>query len=167
MEESIELKTLFQKQSDLDGQIALNHGVTYEETKDKRLLALLVEIGEFANETRCFKFWSFKKPSAKAIIQDEYADGLHFFLSLGLILGISSYSYYINRIEDNFDLTNSLLALYVKISKLKDEFTEDNYKEALNYFLSIFFNMGYSKEELFDCYLKKLEVNHNRQDNNY
>ena len=51
----INLEELYSLQKELDLEIAKNHNVTYESTSDKRLLALLVELGEFANETRCFK----------------------------------------------------------------------------------------------------------------
>ena len=76
----IELKPLINEQAKLDAHIQSQHQVTYANTRDKRILALLVEIGEMINETKTFKFWS-KKPSAeKPIILDEYADGLHFLL---------------------------------------------------------------------------------------
>lgn len=163
----IELKPLFIKQSELDAQIALNHGVTYEQTKDKRLLALLVELGEFANETRCFKFWSFKKPSSKDIILDEYADGLHFFLSLGIILGFDCFEYESKDKEENFDLTESLLDLYNEVSLLKSKFSKEQFTKAFSLFLQIPFSMGYNGNDIFDAYLKKLEVNHSRQENNY
>ena len=81
----INLKDLFTEQAKLDGHIQTQHQVTYATTREKRILALLVEIGEMINETKTFKFWS-KKPSAeKPIILDEYADGLHFLLSLAIV----------------------------------------------------------------------------------
>ena len=51
------------------------------------MLALLVEIGELANETRSFKFWSVKPASEKKIILEEFVDGIHFILSLGIECG--------------------------------------------------------------------------------
>ena len=65
-----ELKEMYQKQYELDLEIAQNHHISYEETKDKRLLALLVELGEFANATRTFKFWSNKGPESKERVLD-------------------------------------------------------------------------------------------------
>ena len=88
------LKEMYQKQLELDTEIAKNHNISYEETKDKRLLALLVELGEFANATRTFKFWSFKPSESKERVLDEFADGLHFLLSLGL-----AYKFELDSIE--------------------------------------------------------------------
>ena len=83
----IDLTDLYQAQRQLDEHIQTQHGVDYRSTRSKRTLALLVEVGELINETRAFKFWSLKAPSEKPIIVDEYADGIHFFLSLGLDVG--------------------------------------------------------------------------------
>ena len=53
-----DLTDLYKKQAELDAAIAANHNITYETTRPRRILALLVEFGEFANATRCFKYWS-------------------------------------------------------------------------------------------------------------
>lgn len=57
-------------------------GQSYESTSEKRLLALLVELHELANETKCFKFWSVNPNGKKDKILMEYVDVLHFTLSI-------------------------------------------------------------------------------------
>ena len=69
----INIKELYSLQASLDAEIARNHNVTYESTFERRLLALIVEIGELANETRCFKYWSNKESSPKEVVMDEFA----------------------------------------------------------------------------------------------
>ena len=93
----IDLEELYNLQASLDAEIANNHHVTYESTFERRLLALIVEIGELANETRCFKYWSNKGPSAKEVVMDEFADGIHFLLSLGIPLHAKKYKYEIKK----------------------------------------------------------------------
>ena len=47
----------------------------YSNDKDyynKNCIALLVELGEFINETKCFKYWSIKKPNMDNVLE-EYA----------------------------------------------------------------------------------------------
>src|SRR5699024_11734252 len=78
---------LYEMQRKLDMYIEENHSLVKEGIFPKKLLALLVELGELANETRCFKFWSTKPPSQKQVILEEYVDVLHFILSLGLEAG--------------------------------------------------------------------------------
>ena len=113
------LKEMYQKQLELDTEIAKNHNISYEETKDKRLLALLVELGEFANATRTFKFWSFKPSESKERVLDEFADGLHFLLSLGL-----AYKFELDSIEvesDETDLTSAILNSYHYINEFYND----------------------------------------------
>lgn len=40
---------------------------------EKNCIGLLVELGEFINETKCFKYWSIKKPDKEKMLE-EYAD---------------------------------------------------------------------------------------------
>ena len=113
----IVLDELFIAQGKLDATIAQNHGLSYKTTRHRRLMACLVEIGELANATRCFKYWSNKGPEADDIVLDEYADGLHFFLSLGIDIGTSKKSYNITKHEDN--LTDQFLMVYHRLDEFK------------------------------------------------
>src|SRR5690625_3503887 len=81
--------TLFEMQQKLDTYIKDNHNLENENLFDKKILALLVELGEIANETRCFKFWSTKEPNSIDIILEEYVDNIHFLLSIGLEKGFT------------------------------------------------------------------------------
>ena len=67
----IDFKDLFIKQKELDLDIQQRHNVTYENTMSRRSLSLLVEIGELANATRCFKYWSNKPSESKERVYDE------------------------------------------------------------------------------------------------
>lgn len=53
------LQKLFEMQAKLDADITVKHPVQEGENRlEKKVLALLVELGECANEWRGFKFWS-------------------------------------------------------------------------------------------------------------
>src|SRR5690625_4057324 len=80
---------LFTMQRQLDQYIEENNEIpTDQNLFEDKYLALLVEIGELANETRSFKFCSTKPPSADEVILEEYVDGIHFILSLGIEKGL-------------------------------------------------------------------------------
>ena len=160
-----ELTDLYQKQRELDEEIAANHGVSYQKTRNKRTLALLVELGEFANATRTFKYWSNKGPESKERVLDEFADGLHFILSLGIDQG-----YKVNSIEvfdDNDSLTDNLLKTYELTSKFYHNQNADNYLECFKSYLRALFKLGFSWAEARDAYYLKLKENHVRQNTNY
>ncbi len=61
----------------------------YEENEpfyfEKNCVEFLVEMGEFVNETKCFKYWSIKKPQKDQVLE-EYADCLLMLLSFFGIL---------------------------------------------------------------------------------
>lgn len=161
----IDLTPLFSLQAALDEEIAAIHGVDYESTFSRRLLALLVELGEFANETRCFKYWSYKAPSPKEVILDEYADGLHFFLSLGIPLGVSTYRHYF-RVEEK-DLTQAILNVYRLAIELDEEYTVEQYAKAFGAYLNLIPLFDYGEDEVLEAYVKKLSTNHKRQEDHY
>ncbi|MGG4002815.1 dUTP diphosphatase, partial [Geobacillus stearothermophilus] len=78
----------YDMQRALDERIETEHGLMEEDLFARKQLAFLVELGELANETRCFKFWSIKPPAPAERVLEEYVDGLHFLLSLGLECGL-------------------------------------------------------------------------------
>ncbi len=161
----IVLDELFIAQGKLDATIAENHGISYKTTRHRRLMACLVEIGELANATRCFKYWSNKGPEADDIVLDEYADGLHFFLSLGIDIGTSKRSYNITKHEDN--LTDQFLMVYHRLDEFRKKQDDSSYIKAFQAFLNLLPLLGYKWKQLEAAYYKKLGVNYNRQETNY
>ena len=160
-----DLTDLYLKQKELDLEIANNHNITYSSTRNKRLLALLVELGEFANTTRTFKFWSNKGMEEKAIVLDEFADGLHFLLSLGIDQG-----YVVDTIEvedDDLALTDNLISTYELVTNFYKNQTLQNYLKMFSSYLRALFKIGYNWEEAKNAYYLKCKENHVRQETNY
>ena len=161
----IVLDELFKAQSGLDSRIASEHHVTYENTREKRIMALIVEIGELANTTRCFKYWSNKGMEAKEVILDEYADGLHFFLSLGIDIKTKKTKYRSTKHKN--DLTQQFHLVYQNIKSFHLHQRDKYYIKAFQSFLNLMPLIGFKWEDLEEAYYKKLKVNYQRQDNNY
>lgn len=161
----INLEELYQLQAGLDADIAQKHGVTYESTHSKRLLALIVELGELANETRCFKYWSNKGPSEKSIVMDEYADGLHFLLSLGIPLHARKNKYEIKR--SGKDLTLQFHDLYQAATRLLSDYTLESYEDCFQKYLNLAADLGSTSDDIIEAYKSKLKVNYHRQETNY
>ena len=161
----INLEELYKLQAGLDEDIATKHHVTYESTHSRRLLALIVELGELANETRCFKYWSNKGPSEKAVVMDEYADGLHFLLSLGIPLHARKYKYEIKGSSE--DLTLQFHYLYQAATKLLNEYTLEAYEDCFQKYLNLACDLGSTADDIIHAYKSKLAVNYHRQETNY
>lgn len=161
----IDLKKLYKKQKELDEQICKKHNVSYESTRTSRLIALLVEIGEFANETRVFKYWSMKGPSAKKVILEEYVDALHFYLSVGI--GDNNYLKTIENLNINKPLNEKIMDVYTSIVEYSKNRTLSNYIHSFNLFFDLGKSIGFSEEDIMEAYNLKLKENHSRQENNY
>ena len=161
----IDLSNLYQKQAELDQRIADNHHVSYQTTRPRRTLALLVEIGEFANATRCFKYWSNKSSEPQDIVLDEYVDGLHFFLSLGIDIGVKRKTYNHTKHSDN--LTEQVLRVYELVTQFYKKQDEKSYVKAFQAFINITPLLKVRWSTVERAYFKKLGENYHRQDNNY
>lgn len=162
------LKKLFEMQEKLDNRIESEHNLQNQELFYKKILALQVEVGELANETRCFKFWSLKKPSEASIILEEYVDCLHFILSIGLETNFQNIG--LNEslnFKDNADITSMFLDLNEKINTFAKYKSEKSYIDLFEKFILLGNALGFSNKDVEKAYLSKNEINHKRQDEGY
>ena len=106
----MEIKELLKMQRELDQYIIDKNYIANIDGSDihflnNRLLALFTEVAEFCNATRCFKYWSTKPSEPKERLLDEYADILHFLLSIGNTMGFTAEEIeqaYIKKHEENY-----------------------------------------------------------------
>lgn len=164
--QKIDISKLYPLQEGLDKDIANRHNVTYQSTFPSRLLALLVELGEFANETRCFKYWSLKGSSPKEVVLEEYVDALHFLLSLGIPLKANKMIYTTTKKSD-YNLTTAILETYQEAVKLKDDYSIEQYEKVFQSYFNLMEYLPITSNEVIDAYLSKLKVNYDRQINKY
>jgi len=161
----LNLTQLIPYQNELDERIMNQHHETRGNTQLKRVLALVVEISELANETRSFKYWSLKGPSEKDVLLEEFSDSIHFILSLGIDLNKTELL--VECEEINYDLSRLFLEWTETATKLKDLFNEDTFINCANYCAKIAHTLNFSEDEVIATYLKKNQKNHTRQDHAY
>lgn len=171
----MDLNKLYKLQKELDNHIWEKHGtldkMSKEELLDNTILALLVEVGELANTTRCFKHWSTKGMMDKEIVLDELADVWHFYLSIGNQLG---FKYYIDEIifDELGNMVDDIIHLYkwISSSRLKGNklvLTDYNYQMIGTGIVTIKKHLGFTSEQVEQAYLKKHEENYRRQREGY
>ncbi|MFC5712730.1 dUTP diphosphatase [Thalassorhabdus alkalitolerans] len=156
---------LFTLQKQLDDRILEEHRLKREDLFSSKILALEVEIGELANETRCFKYWSQKPPSSNSVILEEYVDGLHFILSLGIDGGWQRDT--IEAGEPASTLTENFHKVFEAIFSLRQEPKKESFVTLLVVYLGLGKALGFSPEEVKEAYLEKNQKNHERQDEGY
>ncbi|WNS81762.1 dUTP diphosphatase [Domibacillus sp. DTU_2020_1001157_1_SI_ALB_TIR_016] len=159
------MNTLFEMQRGLDSYIEKEHNLEGTNLFDQKVLALLVEIGELANETRCFKFWSTKGPSERGIILEEFVDGVHFILSLGILADLT------DAVPASQQPAKTATDQFLLVTEAVHTFHRDKAKEAYQSLLDRFFTLGdmlgFSAEEVEQAYIAKNEVNYKRQQSGY
>ena len=117
-----ELEEIYKQSKYIDTLFEQQYNIKSPENIRKYTLELLVELGELANETRCFKFWSNKGPSEKDVILEEYIDCLFMLLYFCNILNVSLEEEF--PLSQNQNMVDTFLLLYslgVEFSKTLDQ----------------------------------------------
>lgn len=161
----MELAGLFDMQKQLDTYIEQNNGVERDVFREK-VLALTVELAELANETRCFKFWSRKGPSPKAVLIEEYVDSIHFLLSLGILKGMDDLSEWPEG-EEEGDLTDLFLSTQRAVLEFGDRQDRPSYVAIWVLYRVIAEKLGFTADEMIQAYREKNEENYARQQQGY
>ncbi|MGG3737558.1 dUTP diphosphatase [Aeribacillus pallidus] len=192
----MDLSKLFQLQRQLDERIEREH--PRQEGEDrlaKKILALQVELGELANEWRGFKFWSndqeprtyvqigceecvsgltYCEECIRNPLLEEFADGLHFLLSIGNDINM-------NEVYEDYepkplyfgdgDILGQFIAIYDWINSLyfhrHEDVNGEIYDLVFAYFLGLGKMLGFTWEQIEKAYMQKNTVNHQRQESGY
>ncbi len=160
------IEKLVEMQKKLDNRIYQKFGLCEQSTFEQRKLALIVELAELANEVRCFKFWSVKSASKKDVILEEYVDCLHFVISLGITINVDFSKVEISTNIKSKPLTNKFLEIISMSESLTVNNPDTFYTLFIN-FVELAYSLEFSTNDIYNAYLKKNELNHTRQSNNY
>ncbi|MEK5272574.1 dUTP diphosphatase [Aeribacillus sp. FSL K6-8394] len=185
------LSHLFELQAKLDERIEQQHPrQDGEDRLAKKILALMVELGELCQEWRGFKFWSHDQvPRTRVLVNrttddigfknigpehiknpllEEFADALHFILSIGLELNIpeiyGTETKWDELTSDETDITQQFLLVFENVNKLVHPIDWINLFEEF-YILGEM--LGFTWEQIEAAYMQKNAENHRRQDSNY
>lgn len=160
----LDLSPLIPYQAQLDDRIHTTHNETRASTRTKRILALMVEIAELANETRSFKYWSVRGANARSELLEEFIDTIHFTLSLGLDLNQEQATV---EAHAQGDLNQLFIEWMQACCALQDHFDLAHYHALLTYVPRVAQTLGFSEAEILASYVAKNEKNHQRQNEAY
>ncbi|MER2038400.1 MAG: dUTP diphosphatase [Solibacillus sp.] len=160
----MEFKQLFEMQRELDAFIEETQNVQKDVFVEKSL-ALLVELAELANETRCFKFWSTKGPSERTVILEEFVDSIHFMLSLGNMRKLTLQEW--PKVEEKYELTPAFIEATNAVLTFLKEQTYENYDALWKQYSILAYNLGFTESDIIKAYMEKNEKNYERQRSGY
>ncbi len=152
-------KKILEMQKALDENIQNTHNVKAEEVVINKIVALVVEVAEFANEIQTFKYWKKQKNVNDKLVLEEFVDGIHFLLSLTITLDASTI---IEPIIVSKDEVEQLAQVFVETSKLKEEFTKAQVEKAFGVYMGIAKMIGLKDKDIEEFYIEKNKVNFER-----
>ena len=131
---------------------------------EKNCIELIVEIGEFANESRCFKYWS-NKPMKKEETLEELADcimmSLYFFNYLNIDkVNIKMYNF-------SSDILICLNDIFKLSTLLIDNINEEIITKIFSYLIYIGNLLNLEEKEIYEACLKKISKQEKRLEEGY
>ena len=193
------LQKMFEMQKELDNRIIREKGLEGQDLLPNTYVALITELGEFANEGRWFKHWSDDQRARnqdryleyrtealggnqwveKNPLLEEFADCLHFFLSIAIKKGWKEELNVSKEAIEDFKeagFEGGLSGVFTEMQwhLLNSNVYKDEYKKKLHFrlswslFLAIgIVGFGFTPDQIEKAYMDKNAVNHKRQQEGY
>ena len=159
-----DLTKIYKETKYLDDLFAEKYGEDQEIVR-KNKLELLVEYGELANETRCFKYWSIKQSGEKEKVLEEYIDCLFMILYFCNITGVSLDEKF--PTSDNKDMIDTFLNIYKYTANLDEIPKKEDVKRILVESLYLAELLGFTTDDLERGTMMKSEIVQKRLNMDY
>lgn len=164
-------KNLFETQKKFDELVKNKFKVTDQEIWLYQIQAFLTELGETSNEWKGFKYWSNDQSPRNYPLLEEYADGLHVLISIGLMMGYNHETitgkipYPISKKKYSKDKINlHFLNIYNYALKLR---FDDYYIILFRLYVELSSMLGFTWGQVEQAFYTKNTINHKRQKENY
>lgn len=144
---------IYQRNKVLDSHFEQKYLETEPNYYEKNCLELTVEIAEFVNETRCFKYWTIKPMDQEAALE-ECADVIMMVLYFYNYLHISTIN--IETIE-SIDILKDINHIFYLSTTLMGECKKEMIDEIFGCLLGIAQKLGLTEEQLIEACNKKIQ----------
>lgn len=144
---------IYQENKRLDKKFNSQYLENEPKLYEKNCIELLVEIGEFINETKCFKYWSVKKPDKEKMLE-ELADCINMILYFYGLLNLDIDHFENIEIEKN--TLHQINKLYILSSNLLINLNKQDIENIFANILSLAYSLDLEEEDI----LRKLEEKH-------
>lgn len=165
-----QIETIRFLQKNLDIRVRENNDIDMDaDLTLEKFLALKTELFEFVNELESFKYW--KKNKGKSHILEEACDTLHFIFSIAIDKDIEiKQDETLLKDAKSFDIINTNELIGVMDAIISDCMIDNDWDDlnAILMLLTLVLERyNFSVNDLYEAYIAKNKVNHERQDNNY
>ena len=155
----------YQENKKLDEKFNSQYQKNEPEFYEKNCIELLVEIGEFINETKCFKYWSIKSPNKEKMLE-ELADCLNMIFYFYGLLNIKITDFANTKIVKN--RLNQINHIYYLSTNLFNNLNAQDIKNIFINLLDFAYYLGIKEQEILEKLEEKHQIIYNRlEDTNY
>lgn len=153
----MKLQPLFEMQEKYNSQLIVNDELSLYKLHARKNLEFEVQLGDLANETRCFNYLKTNtEPIDINIISDKYISCINKILTLGLDNNYSDLSE-VSLAPNDYCLSDQFLNLYFDINDLIASPSKDHYLTLFQDFLSLGLTMGFSEEKILKDFKNSVE----------
>ena len=131
---------------------------------EKNCIELIVEISEFVNETKIFKYWSIQNPNKDKMLE-EYADVITMILTFYRELNLEIKDLY-KEIKET-DILVLIKKIYKITLELIESFNEINLKRLFVYIIYIGKVLEFPEEEVLEAIDNKQKIIELRLNSDY
>jgi dimeric dUTPase (all-alpha-NTP-PPase superfamily) len=163
------INVLFDMQQQLDVRIKEEKGLVGQDLFDELCTAALVELAEFLNETKVFKYWSNKTADREKTLE-ELVDFLHFLLSIGNHLGLRhrfSRDLPIKLEWGKKDIQLEYMRMCGQLAQLNQSAYDTTYELLTWRFLRLMMMLEFTWDDVLEAYFIKHKTNHLRLSSGY
>lgn len=158
------LKKIYKRNKELDHIFMEKYEKKEPMYFEKNCIEFLVEFGEFVNETKCFKYWSIKKPKMDDVYE-EFADCITMILTMYYVLDLE-----IDELTEHHKSDNVLEVInyiYSQGSKLMNKINEALVKDLLSNLFYLAELLNLDKEEIYKTLTYKQDKVEERLNSDY
>ena len=154
----------YQRNKQLDKMYEEKYGSIDNKCYEKNCLELIVEICELCNESKCFKYWTIKKPKMEDVYE-ELADCITMILTMYYVLDLELDS--LKEHHTSSDVLEIINYIYSQGTKLMKDINEDLVKDLLSNLFYLAELLNLDKEEIYKILSYKQDKVEERLNSDY
>ncbi|MFR7590984.1 MAG: dUTP diphosphatase [Longibaculum sp.] len=118
---------------------------------NQKILSFLHDLGEVAQESRCYLFWEKEEKINHQKLLEHYIEGLTMLMSIGYELRIDSIKNH-TEIPSNTDIYSLFFKIYHSILKVQSHYSSEDYQNTIDDYFTLGFQLGIDIHEIIDNY---------------
>ena len=118
---------------------------------NQKILAFLHDLGQVAEDSRCYLFWEKDEPIDHQQLLEDYLEGLTMLMSIGYELRIDSTKNH-SEIPSPTDIYSLFFKIYHSILKVQSHYSSEDYQNTIDDYFTLGFQLNIQIEEILNSY---------------